>query len=62
MVSEDRERIIRMAWEERGKAQWDTDSHGRGLLSLHVPAKVEMGPIRLGAPLPPSFVAKTQKF
>ena len=51
--SEDRERIIRAAWEERGKAQWDPETHGRGLLSLHIPAKVEMTPVRLGAPLPP---------
>jgi hypothetical protein len=51
--SEDRERIIRSAWEERGKAQWDPETHGRGLLSLHIPAKVEMTPVRLGAPLPP---------
>jgi hypothetical protein len=51
--SEDRERNIRAAWEERGKAQWDPETHGRGLLSLHIPAKVEMTPVRLGAPLPP---------
>jgi hypothetical protein len=51
--SEDRERIIRAAWEERAKAQWDPETHGRGLLSLHIPAKVEMTPVRLGAPLPP---------
>lgn len=52
-TSEDRERVIRAAWEERGKAQWDPTTHGRGLLSLHIPAKVEMRPVRLGAPLPP---------
>jgi hypothetical protein len=51
--SEDRERNIRAAWEERGKAQWDPETHGRGLLSLHIPAKVEMTPVRLGAPLLP---------
>jgi hypothetical protein len=52
-VSEDREKIIRAAWAERGKAQWDPKTHGRGLLSLHIPAKVEMHPVRVGAPLPP---------
>jgi hypothetical protein len=52
-MDEDRERIIRAAWEERGKAQWDTETHGRGLLSLHIPAKVEMRPVRFGAPKPP---------
>jgi hypothetical protein len=53
-ASENRETIIRAAWEERGKAQWKPDSHGRGLLSLHIPAKVEMPPgVRPGAPLPP---------
>lgn len=52
-TSRDRERIIRAAWEERGKTQWDPNTHGRGLLSLHIPAKVEMTPVRRGAPLPP---------
>ena len=49
----DRERVIRAAWEERGKAEWDQETHGRGLLSLHIPAKIEMRPVRVGAPLPP---------
>jgi hypothetical protein len=53
VATENRERIIRAAWEERGKAQWDLNSHGRGLLSLHIPAKVEMRPARVGTPLPP---------
>jgi hypothetical protein len=52
-TSRDRERIIRTAWAERGKAQWDPNTHGRGLLSVHIPAKVEMKPVRFGAPLPP---------
>jgi hypothetical protein len=51
-ISQNRERIIRAAWEERGKAQWDPNTHGRGLLSLHIPAKVEMRPVRFGTPLP----------
>src|SRR5437588_8643514 len=51
--TEDRERVIRAAWGERGKAQWDPNTHGRGLLSLHIPAKVEMRSVRPGAPLPP---------
>jgi hypothetical protein len=29
------------------------NTHGRGLLPLHIPAKVEMTPVRPGAPLPP---------
>jgi hypothetical protein len=52
-ASRAREETIRAAWKERGKAQWDPASHGLGLLSLHIPAKVEMRPVRLGTPLPP---------
>jgi hypothetical protein len=52
-ATEDWERLIRAAWGERGKAQWDPNTHGRGLLALHIPAKVEMRPVRAGAPLPP---------
>ena len=52
-TSKEREGTIRAAWEERGRAQWDPNTHGRGLLSLHIPAKIEMKPVRLGTPLPP---------
>ena len=52
-TSKEREGTIRAAWEERGRAQWDPNTHGRGLLSLHIPATVEMRPVRVGAPLPP---------
>jgi hypothetical protein len=52
-TSQDRERIIRAAWEERGKAEWNPETHGRGLLSLNIPATVEVRPVRFGAPLPP---------
>jgi hypothetical protein len=52
-ATEDRERVIRAAWGERGKAQWDPNTHGRGLLALRIRAKVEMRPVRPGAPLPP---------
>jgi hypothetical protein len=52
-TSRDRERVIHAAWEERGKAQWDPNTHGRGLLSLHIPATVEMRPVQFGASLPP---------
>jgi hypothetical protein len=51
-ASENRKGIIRAAWEERGKSQWDQKTHGRGLLSLHIPASVEMTAARFGAPLP----------
>jgi hypothetical protein len=49
IMDEDREQTIRAAWEERGKAQWNPETHGRGLLSLHIPAKVEVTPVRLEA-------------
>jgi hypothetical protein len=52
-TSKEREGTIRAAWEERGRAQWDPNTHGRGLLSLHIPAKIEMKPVHLGTPLPP---------
>jgi hypothetical protein len=52
-TSKEREGTIRAAWEERGRAQWDPNTHARGLLSLHIPAKIEMTPVRLGTPLPP---------
>ena len=52
-TSADRERVIRAAWWRRGRAEWNPDTHGRGLLSLHVPATVKMRPVRLGATLPP---------
>jgi hypothetical protein len=51
-VNKDRELIIRAAWEERGKAQWKPETHGRGLLPLNIPAKIEMRPVRIGSPLP----------
>ncbi len=52
-TSKEREGTIRAAWKERGRAEWDPNTHGRGLLSLHIPATVEMRPVRVGAPLPP---------
>ena len=52
-TSPDRERVIRAAWAERGKAEWNPNTHGRGLLSLHIPAIVKMRTVRFGAPLPP---------
>jgi hypothetical protein len=52
-ASRAREETIRAAWKERGKAQWDPNTHGRSLLSLHIPATVQMRPVRFGAPLPP---------
>jgi hypothetical protein len=53
-ASEDREKIIRTAWEERGKAQWNPDIHGRGLISLHISSKVETTPHRLAETLAPN--------
>ena len=50
---QDRERLIRAAWEKRGTAVWDPKTHGCGLLSLNIPAKVEVRPVRFGAPQPP---------
>ena len=52
-TSQSRERIIRAAWEERGRAEWDPEAHGRGLLSLNIPATAAMRPIRFGEPRPP---------
>ncbi len=52
-TSHSRERIIRAAWEERGRAEWDPETHGRGLLSLNIPATAAMRPIRFGEPRPP---------
>jgi hypothetical protein len=52
-TSQSRERIIRAAWEERGRAEWDPETHGRGLLSLNIPATAAMRPIRFGEPRPP---------
>lgn len=52
-TSQVRERIIRAAWDERGRAAWDPETHGRGLLSLNIPATVAMRPVRFGEPLPP---------
>ena len=43
-VTEDRERLIRAAWEERGKALWNPDSHGRGQLSLQIFESLFPGP------------------
>jgi hypothetical protein len=41
---ENRERVIRTAWAERGKAQWNPETHGRGLVSLHIPANPDAKP------------------
>jgi hypothetical protein len=49
---QNRERVIRAAWEERGRAEWDPETHGRALLPLHISANVRMTPVRPGAPLP----------
>jgi hypothetical protein len=66
-TSQDRERIIRTTWAERGKNQWDPEVHGRGLplripaivvmtpglLPLQIPATIGTMPAPLGAPSPP---------
>jgi hypothetical protein len=52
MVDQEREKVIRAAWKERGVRQWDPETHGRGLLSLNIPAKIEMLPQATGTPLP----------
>jgi hypothetical protein len=51
-----REELIKAAWKEHGKAQWNPETHGRGLETLEVQVPVEMKPQSpiLGAkPLPP---------
>ena len=52
-VKQDRERVIRAAWNERGKDLWDPETHGKGLLALHIPAKVGLIQTVTYAPLPP---------
>jgi hypothetical protein len=52
VVDPQREKVIRTAWKERGSKQWDPQTHGRGLCSLNIEAKIEMRPTRPGTPLP----------
>jgi hypothetical protein len=52
-MNQERERVIVAAWKERGRKEWDPETHGRGLLSLNIQAEVRMtqrGP--LGTPIP----------
>jgi hypothetical protein len=35
-----RERLIRAAWEERGRKLWDSETHGKGL-PLNIPGKAD---------------------
>jgi hypothetical protein len=46
-ASEEREKVIRAAWAERGKALWNPETHGRSLLSLYIPASTEVRPVTL---------------
>jgi hypothetical protein len=39
MNSKGREQVIRAAWKERGRDEWDPDTHGRGLLALNIQAE-----------------------
>jgi hypothetical protein len=53
-MNQERKQIILTAWTERGREAWDPETHGRGLLSLNIPAEVGMTPRGpLGTPIPP---------
>ena len=52
-TSPEREHVIRTAWKERGADQWDREFHGRGLVSLNIPASTKKQKLKPGhEPLP----------
>jgi hypothetical protein len=54
MNSKDREQVIQAAWRERGRDEWEPDTHGKGLLPLNIQAEIRMSPTGpLGTPIPP---------
>ena len=54
MNPQERETVIRTAWKERGRNEWDPETHGRGLLPLNIQAETKMNPRgTLGTPIPP---------
>jgi hypothetical protein len=41
-MNQEREKVIVAAWKERGRKEWDPETHGKGLLSLNIQAEIRM--------------------